>query len=411
MFPWQSGSNGQEETQEVHYNPNDGTWGPDLSRRQRHVNVAIAYNIWQYYAVTRDRDFLSHYGAEMLLEIARFFDSLTTLNEASGRYEIHGVMGPDEYSERHPDFEEPGLRNNAYTNVMAVWVLERALEVMDLLPPRRVTEIAEQIGLAPAEPERWRDIIRRMTVPFHGDAIISQFDGYDRLPEFDWDGYRQRYGNITRLDRILKAEGDSPDRYKLVQAGRRADAVLPAPAGGGAPAPGAARLSLRRTTRSGGRWSATCPARATARRSATWCTPRCWTSSSTKPPGRCSWTPSRGDVEDIQGGTTQEGVHLGAIGGTVDIVFRHFVGLDATGDVIAFRPRLPETLRSLRVQVRHRGRWYGITVTRDRFLLYVEPGGKGPVPVEILGELHMLEPGERFEVALPLGEPEAAPPA
>ena len=119
----------------------------------------------------------------------------------------------------------------------------------------------------------------------------------------------------------------------------------------------------------------------------------------------------RGDVEDIQGGTTREGIHLGAIGGTVDIVFRHFIGLDATGDVIAFRPRLPETLRSMRAQVRHRGRWYGVTVERDRFLLYVEQGGEAPVPVEILGELHMLAPGERFEVALPLGEPEVAPPA
>ena len=92
-------------------------------------------------------------------------------------------------------------------------------------------------------------------------------------------------------------------------------------------------------------------------------------------------------------------------------MFRHFVGLDATGDVIAFRPRLPETLRSMRAQVRHRGRWYGVTVERDRFLLYVEQGGEAPVPVEILGELHMLAPGERFEVALPLGEPEVAPPA
>ena len=83
-----------------------------------------------------------------------------------------------------------------------------------------------------------------MTVPFHGDAIISQFDGYDRLLEFDWDGYRQRYGNITRLDRILKAEGDSPDRYKLA---KQADVLMLfylLPAGGGAPNPGAARLSM-----------------------------------------------------------------------------------------------------------------------------------------------------------------------
>ena len=157
MFPWQSGSNGREETQEVHFNPNDGTWGADLSRRQRHVNAAIAYNIWQYYEVSRDRDFLSHYGAEMLLEIARLFDSLTTFNDFSGRYEIHGVMGPDEYPERYAESPEAGLRNNAYTNLMAVWVLERALEVMDLLPPRRVAEIADQIRLAPDETGRWRD--------------------------------------------------------------------------------------------------------------------------------------------------------------------------------------------------------------------------------------------------------------
>jgi trehalose/maltose hydrolase-like predicted phosphorylase len=410
MFPWQSGSSGREETQEVHYNPLDGTWGADLSRRQRHVNAAIAYNLWQYYAVTRDRDFLTHYGAEMLLEIARFFDSLTTFNDASGRYEIHGVMGPDEYSEKHPEAMEPGLRNNAYTNLMAVWVLERALEVMDLLPPRRVAEIAEQIALAPGEPERWRDITRRMMVPFHGEGIISQFEGYESLPEFDWDGYRQRYGNITRLDRILKAEGDSPDRYKL---SKQADVLMlfylfrPE--------------EVRRLLEQLGYPYA----EDTLRRTVECYMPRTSHGSTLSYVVHASvlgllrdesaWVmfteALRGDVEDIQGGTTREGIHLGAIGGTVDIVFRHFVGLDATGDVIAFRPRLPETLRSLRAQVRHRGRWYGVTVERDRFRLYVEQGGDAPVPVELLGELHMLEPGERFEIALPLGDPEIAPPA
>ncbi len=404
MFPWQSGSSGREETQEVHFNPNDGTWGADLSRRQRHVNAAVAYNIWQYYAVTRDRDFLTHYGAEMLLEIARLFDSMTTWNDVTGRYEIHGVMGPDEYSETHPDYPEPGLRNNAYTNVMAVWVLERALEVMDLLPPRRVMEIAEQIGLGAEETERWRDIRLRMTVPFHGEGIISQFEGYERLPEFDWEGYRERYGNITRLDRILKAEGDSPDRYKL---SKQADVLMLFYL---FPPEEVSRMleqlgypfsddALRRTvecylprTSHGSTLSYVVHASVLdlVKHDAAW---------------EMFTDALRGDVEDIQGGTTREGIHLGAIGGTVDIVFRHFAGLDATGDVISFRPRLPEALSSLRAQVRHRGRWYGITVTRDRFLLYVEAGGDGPVPVKILGELHMLEPGERFEFALAAKEP------
>src|SRR3712207_332225 len=64
---------------------------------------------------------------------------------------------------------------------------------------------------------------RRMFVPFHGEGIISQFEGYEDLEELDWDHYREKYGKIQRLDRILRAEGDDPDKYKLA---KQADAVL-----------------------------------------------------------------------------------------------------------------------------------------------------------------------------------------
>ena len=187
------------------------------------MNIAVAYNVWQYYVVTGDREFLSHYGAEMIMEVARLFASLATLDGATGRYHITGVMGPDEYHEKYPGSNEPGLRNNAYTNVMAVWVMERALEIRGLLPAARVSEIAERIGLEPDEVERWRDITRKMTVPFHGDGIISQFEGYERLEEFDWKAAQEKHGDIKRLDRILKAEGDSPDRYKL---SKQADVLM-----------------------------------------------------------------------------------------------------------------------------------------------------------------------------------------
>ena len=73
MYPWQSGSNGREETQLLHLNPRSGTWGPDMSRRQRHVNAAIVYNAWQYFMLTGDKEFMALYGAEMILEVARFW--------------------------------------------------------------------------------------------------------------------------------------------------------------------------------------------------------------------------------------------------------------------------------------------------------------------------------------------------
>ena len=223
MFPWQSGSDGQEETQKVHINPKSGKWEPDLSHNQRHVSADIFYNIWRYYEATGDMEFLLDYGAEMMLDIARFWSSIAHFNPGRDRYEIHGVMGPDEFHEKYPGSEEEGLRNNAYTNVMVAWLSEIALEVLELLPERRREALRVGIGLTDEEIEKWGEMSHKMFVPFHGDGLISQFEGYEDLEELDWDHYREKYGNIQRLDRILRAEGDDPDKYKLT---KQADAVL-----------------------------------------------------------------------------------------------------------------------------------------------------------------------------------------
>ena len=223
MFPWQSGSNGREEAQTLHLNPQSGHWIPDNSQLQRHINIAVGYNVWLYYQVTGDLDFMSFYGAELIIETARFWVSLVNYNEAIGRYEIKGVMGPDEFHTGYPGATEPGLDNNAYTNVMAVWIICRALDVLEILPEHRRRALWENLSLREQELEKWDDISRGMRLDFHDDGIISQFEGYDRLEEFDWAKYREKYGNIHRLDRILEAEGDTTDRYKL---SKQADVLM-----------------------------------------------------------------------------------------------------------------------------------------------------------------------------------------
>ena len=75
-YPWQSGSNGAELTPTIHLNPRSGRWIPDNSRLQRHINAAIAYDIWLYHQATNDVEFLAFYGAEMFIEIARFWASI-----------------------------------------------------------------------------------------------------------------------------------------------------------------------------------------------------------------------------------------------------------------------------------------------------------------------------------------------
>src|SRR3989337_2194947 len=137
-------------------------------------------------------------------------------------------MGPDEFHEKYPDSDEEGLRNNAYTNVMVAWISETAQEVLDLLPERLRGSLCARIGLTDDEIQTWEDRSRKMFVPFHedpvhGDGIISQFEGYEELEELDWEAYRTKYGNIQRLDRILRAEGDTTDRYKV---SKQADTLM-----------------------------------------------------------------------------------------------------------------------------------------------------------------------------------------
>lgn len=223
MYPWQSGSNGREEAQKLHLNPVSGEWIPDHSDLERHIGLDIAYNVWNYYQVSGDKDFMAIYGAEMLVHIARFWASKVKYNPSMERYEILGVMGPDEFHERYPGAEAPGINNNAYTNVMAAWALARTLDTVNMLPLAHRRDIWADLQLSDEELSRWDEISRRMYIPFHGDGIISQFDGFDELKELDWKAYMEKYGDIHRLDRILKAEGDSPDNYKV---SKQADALM-----------------------------------------------------------------------------------------------------------------------------------------------------------------------------------------
>ena len=223
MYPWQSGSDGREENQQIHLNPVSGRWVPDTTHRQRHVGIAVAYNVWQHYQATGDEEFIVHYGAEMILDIARFWASAAIYDHGRDRYVIRGVMGPDEFHTGYPAAPEDGIDNNAYTNVMAAWVLLRARDVLAILPDLRRAQLTETLGITPEEISRWDEISRKLYVPFHDGGIISQFEGYEDLDELDWDAYRERFGDIQRLDRILEAEDDSPNRYK---ASKQADVLM-----------------------------------------------------------------------------------------------------------------------------------------------------------------------------------------
>ncbi len=396
MYPWQSGSNGREESQKVHLNPQSGRWIPDHSRLQRHVNATIAFNVWQYYEATRDTDFLCYYGAEMIWEIARFWAGTATYNPQRDRYEILGVMGPDEFHDGYPDAREPGISNNAYTNLMVVWIMNQATKLFDLLPQDRSADLVAALGLTESERQRWRDIARKMLVVFHEDGIISQFEGYGRLEEFDWDGYRRKYGNIQRLDRILEAEDDTVNRYK---ASKQADVLmlfylfsaeqlreLFGQLGyefNRETIPKNISYYLQRTSHGSTlSWVVHSWVLSRSRRSGSW---------------DLFTKALDSDVADIQGGTTPEGIHLGAMAGTVDLVQRGYTGLEAREGILFFNPRLPQRLQHLRFQMVYSHHPLAVDIAQDRFKVTVSPTCRTPLQIGFRQDVVEAAPGTTLD--------------
>jgi alpha,alpha-trehalase len=399
MFPWQSGSDGQEQAQTLHLNPESGRWIPDNSQLERHINIAIAYNIWQYYQVTGDQDFLSFYGAELVITVARFWASKAQYNESLGRYEICKVMGPDEFHDRYPNASEPGIDNNAYTNVMVAWIFWRALEMLDMLPANRRKFIMEDLSLSQEEIDHWNELSHKMLVVFHDNGIISQFKGYADLKEFDWDGYRKKYGNIQRLDRILEAEGDSPNNYKLSKQADvlmlfyllSADELRELFKRLGYPfryetIPYNVEYYLKRTSH-GSTLSRVVHA---------------WVSARSK--REMSWhlfqDALESDIEDIQGGTTREGIHLGAMAGTVDLILRCYSGIESRGDVLWFNPSSPSELKSIRFSINYRGNWLDVNIDAKSISLHSRQGHGNPVNIAFTEGTFLLSPGDTKKLEL-----------
>ena len=361
LYPWQSGSSGAEETQTLHLNPMSGKWDPDWSYRQRHVSLSIGYSVIRYYHETQDHSFMVDSGLKMLLEICKFWSSLADFDNSTGRFHIKGVMGPDEYHEKSSFSEEGGLIDNSYTNIMTGWLLGKTLEILE------TSEIKQQVidftSITVQEKNNWSKISKSLTLVLSDDGILSQFKGYFDLAELDWDFYRKKFKIIKRMDRILKAEGKSPDNYKVA---KQADLLMAFFNLGeeeinellekmGYPF---SKLSdnfdyyMPRTSH-GSTLSKIVHASLAAK-------------IGRKDIGlELFYEALKSDYNDVQGGTTCEGIHTGVMAGSVMLVLNSFAGIDTSGDQLKIKCDLPEEWDSLKCSVNFKKILYQIHIEND----------------------------------------------
>ncbi|MCF6309391.1 MAG: trehalose-phosphatase [Sulfurimonas sp.] len=397
MYPWQSGSNGKEETQTIHLNPQSNRWLKDNTHLQRHINSAIVYNIWQYYQVSDDSDFLSFYGAEMILEIARFWSSIATYNSVEERYEILDVIGPDEYHDAYPNSENPGVKNNAYTNIMAVFVLNKAVELQSILSPMQFSELCEKLQIEKTEIKRWEDIRKRMKIPFHDGNIISQFEGYEELKELDWDAYRNKYSNIQRLDRILEAEGDSANNYKL---SKQADVLMLFYLFSNEELKKLFHQLGYRFSQAMHKKNVKYYLQRTSSGSSLSQVVHAWVSAQVN--RKESWEffnkALLTDIADTQGNTTPEGVHIGAMAGTMDMIQRCYTGLEARDDILHLNPSLPKELQEIKLKLHYRGQWLNVNINSQSVVVKAQTSNAKVITMDIKGKSFTLSSGETKEI-------------
>ncbi|MFA9217728.1 MAG: hypothetical protein ACEQSK_11560, partial [Sphingomonadaceae bacterium] len=149
MFPWESASEGQEST------PVWALTGPF----QQHISASVGWAFWQYYLVTRDRDWLRSRAWPVLKDVADFWASRVE-RKGPGRYEINNVIGANEWQEN--------IDNNAYTNGMVITVL------------RNATAAARTLGLTP-DPD-WELVAANIPLLTFPDGTTRENASYDGVP-------------------------------------------------------------------------------------------------------------------------------------------------------------------------------------------------------------------------------------
>jgi trehalose/maltose hydrolase-like predicted phosphorylase len=109
------------------------------------------------------------------------------------------------------------------------------------------------------------------------------------------------------------------------------------------------------------------------------------------------------DLADVQGDTTAEGIHLGAMAGTVDLVMRCMTGMRALGQVLRFDPAMPPEIKQLRFSVHYRGHRIDLVFFDDSVEVSSRPSPAAPITVLVREQTVELHPGARHTFSMASG--------
>jgi kojibiose phosphorylase len=372
QYAWESASTGEEVTPPAALLPT-GEVIPIMSGKQEHhITADVAYGVWSYWKATGDLEFFLKAGVEILVETARFWCS--RVERRDGEYHILNVVGPDEYHE--------GVDDNFYTNLMAAWNLERAVEAIELLQesyPDEMARLRKKLYLEPEEPKEWSSVASRIYRDMgREDQLIEQFAGFLSLQDIDVSWYEPRTAplevilgkeNIAEIQLVKQADvvmalylleeefDQETVRKNFLYYHRHTDhgsSLSPSIHGLVAARLGLMHLALEYFRRAG-----------------------------------------QIDLANNMGNASG-GVHAAALGGFWQLIIMGFAGLRATEEGIFIYPHLPAKWKRLRFALKWRGLKINFDLRRRKRVI-IHAGGEGRFQAGIFGRsLQVMEPGQVY---------------
>lgn len=345
QYAWESASTGDEVTPR---------WVPDFTGKglvriwtgdiEIHISADIAYAIHQYWQVTGDDDFVRDYGAEIILDVARFWGDRAELEEVDGqhRYALRDVIGPDEYHD-HVD-------NNVYTNRMVQWHLKLAFSVLGWLDrhaPAKAESLRQQLDLSPERLAHWQDVIDHIVLNYDPETgLMVQFDGFFErefvAPEV-----------IAATDRsmqvVLGIEGANASQVL-----KQADVIM--------------LLCLLRDEYDAKTWKTNwdtyMPRTDHQYGSSLGPSFHAWAACEMNRPDEAHqhfMLAAEADLRDVRG-NAGDGIHAASAGGLWQAAVFGFAGLRVSERGLAAHPRMPSHWRRLRFSVRYLGEIYRVDI-------------------------------------------------
>ena len=176
----------------------------EITFEEIHRNGAIAFAIYNYYRFTGDYSYIPEKGLEVLIGIARFWHQRATFSTYRNQYVILGVTGPNEY--------ENNVNNNFYTNYIAKWCIDYAVEQINKIEtehPSDYTRIMNKVKLSQAEISEMKKVADNMYFPYSEEhGVYLQQDGFldkELITVADLDKSQRPINQKWSWDRILRS--------------------------------------------------------------------------------------------------------------------------------------------------------------------------------------------------------------